>query len=71
MSLPSAPSDDYDPRPPVTLDSQGISIAPMTMIDDNDDVNCAFFSLNLSIYHQEVNSSDWDDTWFFLSNFEH
>ncbi|PVH91479.1 hypothetical protein DM02DRAFT_734164 [Periconia macrospinosa] len=115
MSLASAPSDDNDPHPPVTLDSQGISIGPMTMMcftrlqilkkfsspekqhvkglnyeavipvrfpspawikateyaalqlqtyndDDGNDVNCAFFSLNLSIYNQEVIPSDWDDT---------
>ncbi|PVH91477.1 hypothetical protein DM02DRAFT_340448 [Periconia macrospinosa] len=115
MSLASAPSDDNDPHPAVTLDSQGISIGPMTMMcfarlqilkkfpspekqhvkglnyetvipvrfpspawiktteytalqpqtyndDDGNDVNCAFFSLNLSIYNQEIIPSDWDDT---------
>jgi hypothetical protein len=124
MSLASAPSDDNDPHPPVTLDNQGISIGPMTMMcftrlqilkkftspekqhvkglnyeavipirfpspawiktteyaalqpqtyndDDGHNVNCAFFSLNLSIYSQEIIPSDWDDTWFFLSGQVH
>jgi len=39
--------------------------------DDGNNVNCAFFSLNLSIYNQEIIPSDWDDTWFFLSGQVH
>jgi len=49
------------------------ALQPQTYNDDGDDndVSCAFFSLNLSIYNQEVIPSDWDDTWFFLSGQVH
>jgi hypothetical protein len=39
--------------------------------NDDDDSNCALFSLNLSIYNEAVIPSDWDDTWFFLSGQVH
>lgn len=38
---------------------------------DDENANCARFSLNLSIYNQAVIPSDWDDMWFFLSGQVH
>ncbi|KAH8710269.1 hypothetical protein GQ44DRAFT_742857 [Phaeosphaeriaceae sp. PMI808] len=56
------------PSPSWTKTTEYTALQPQTYNnDDNNDVNCAFFSLNLSIYNQEVIPSDWDDTWFILS----
>ena len=61
------------PSPAWTKTTEYAALQPQTYNDDGDDndVNCAFFSLNLSIYNQEVIPSDWDDTWFFLSGQVH
>jgi hypothetical protein len=37
----------------------------------DDPSDSAFFSLNLSLYNQTTVSSDWDDTWFFITGRVH
>jgi hypothetical protein len=60
------------PSPAWIKNTEYTALQPQTHDDeDNDDTNCALFSLNLSIYNQTVTPSDWDDMWFFLSGQVH
>jgi hypothetical protein len=34
--------------------------------DSDADTNCGFFSLNMSIYNQTIDLSEWDSMWFFI-----
>ncbi|KAH6873613.1 hypothetical protein B0T10DRAFT_588669 [Thelonectria olida] len=39
--------------------------------DPSNSSTCIFFSLNLSIYNQQIDPSDWTDAWFFMNGRVH
>jgi hypothetical protein len=53
----------YFPPPPWLNNSEYASLQPQPN-DDDHDIHSALFSLNLSMYDQSFNPSNWDDTYF-------
>jgi len=43
----------------------------LSLRTNDDDSNCAFFSLNLSMYPPTFDVFEWDDKWFFLYGLVH
>ncbi len=37
-----------------------------SIYSSNDNLNWAYFSLNLSMYNQTLDPSEWDNMWFFM-----